>query len=301
MITVMTHMDADGVISLSLFLKKIGGAKVRAYFTSPVQLRDTICRSASGKRSLGELYIFDIAGENRAIYAAAMYDMVVWIDHHEWSPEVSLPHVKIHIDSKAKSAAKVVAEFFGISSKLVDIANQIDTNDVKDEIAENIRTIIGALRWKYSGRELNIKLYKLAEELMNEDFKNLAQYNDMIKEYGAWLDNLKKRVEKEIKIFKVKDLKVAVFEALESVPVYIISNMLSNDPRGPFDIILVLIYRAGKYNPATKMEFRTHTDVDVLKIAKFYGGGGHRKASGVTVNDIVTVPEILNAIELLYS
>ncbi len=301
MITVMTHMDADGVISLSLFLKKIGGARVRAYFTSPVQLRDTICRSVSGKKVLGELYVFDMAGEHRAIYAAAIYDRVVWIDHHEWKPEIELPHVKIHIDSKAKSAAQVVSEFFGISSPLVEIANQIDTNAVEDEMTERVRTTIGALRWKYSGRELNQKLYKLAEELMREDFSVLEQYNEIVKNYEEWLKDLKNRVDRDIKIFIVKNLKVAVFETLEPVPVYVISNMLADSEKGPFDMLIVLIHRVGRYHPATKMEFRTHTDVDVLKIAKFYGGGGHRKASGATVEDIVTVPELLNAIELLYS
>ncbi len=301
MITVMTHMDADGVISLSLFLKKIGGARVRAYFTSPVQLRDTICRSVSGKKVLGELYVFDMAGEHRAIYAAAIYDSVVWIDHHEWKPEIELPHVKIHIDSKARSAAQVVSEFFGISSPLVEIANQIDTNAVEDEMAERVRTTIGALRWKYSGRELNQKLYKLAEELMKEDFSVLEQYNEIVKNYEEWLKDLKNRVDRDIKIFIVKNLKVAVFETLEPVPVYVISNMLADSEKGPFDMLIVLIHRVGRYHPATKMEFRTHTDVDVLKIAKFYGGGGHRKASGATVEDIVTVPELLNAIELLYS
>ena len=297
----MTHMDADGVISLSLFLQKIGGAKIRAYFTSPVQLRDSICHSVKGKKNLGELYIFDMAGEHRAIYAAAMYDLVVWIDHHEWEPEIELPHVKIHIDSKAKSAAQVVAKYFGVSSPLVEIANQIDTNNVKDEIAEKIRTIIGALRWRYSGRDLNMKLYKLAEELMKEDFSLLKQYENINQEYLEWIETLKRKVQREIKIFRVKNLKIAVFETLESVPVYIISNMLSQNPEGPFDILLIMIHRIGRYHPATKMEFRTHTDVDVLKIAKFYGGGGHKKASGATVEDIVTVPEVLNAIELLYS
>ncbi len=301
MITVMTHMDADGVISLSLFLKKISGARVRAYFTSPVQLRDTICRSVSGKKVLGELYVFDMAGEHRAIYAAAIYDSVVWIDHHEWKPEIELPHVKIHIDSKARSAAQVVSEFFGISSPLVEIANQIDTNAVEDEMAERVRTTIGALRWKYSGRELNQKLYKLAEELMKEDFSVLEQYTEIVKNYEEWLKDLKNRVDRDIKIFIVKNLKVAVFETLEPVPVYVISNMLADSEKGPFDMLIVLIHRVGRYHPATKMEFRTHTDVDVLKIAKFYGGGGHRKASGATVEDIVTVPELLNAIELLYS
>jgi len=70
------------------------------------------------------------------------------------------------------------------------------------------------------------------------------------------------------------------------------------------DIIIVLIYRTvgeKSRRSVTKLEFRTHTDMDVLKIAKFYGGGGHKRASGASVGDIVTVPEILKTIELLYT
>ncbi len=298
MITVMTHMDADGVISLSLFLKKIGGARIRVYFTSPVQLRDTICHSIIKRRDLGELYIFDMAGEHRAIYAAAIYDSVLWIDHHQWNPEIELPHVKIVIDSSAKSAADVVARYFGLSSPLVELANQIDVNDVRDEVAEKIRLIIGALRWKFHGRELNLKLEKLSRELMTEDFQLLNQYNEIIEEYRGWLSSLEERVRKETKIFSVKGLKIAIFETIESVPVYVVSNILSERDR--FDMIIVLIHKITRGGTVTKMEFRTHTDVDVLKIAKFYGGGGHKLASGASVSDIVTIPEILNAIDLLY-
>ncbi len=298
MITVMTHMDADGVISLSLFLKKIGGPKVRVYFTSPAQLRDTICHSVMRRRELGELYIFDIAGENRAVYAAAIYDRVVWIDHHQWEPEIKLPHVEIVIDATAKSAADVVSRYFGIESPLVELANQIDVNDVQDENAEKIRMIIGALRWKFYGRELNFKLEKLARELMNEDLTFLKEYDEIVNEYAKWIQELQERVKKETKVFKVKNLKIAIFETTESVPVYIISNVLSE--KETYDMIIVLIHKIGRSGTITKMEFRTHTDIDVLKIAKFYGGGGHRLASGASVSDIITIPEILNAIDLLY-
>lgn len=298
MITVMTHMDADGVISLSLFLKKIGGARIRVYFTSPVQLRDTICHSVIQRRDLGELYIFDLAGEHRAIFAAAMYDSVTWIDHHQWISEIELPHVKIIIDPKAKSAAEVAGRYFKIDSKLIDIANQIDTNNVREDMAEKIRMIIGALRWKYYGKELNIKLEKLARELMMEDFSLLEDYNEMIEGYENWLIQLKEKIRKETKFFNVKGMKIAIFETIEPVPVYVVSNVLSESEK--VDLIVVLIHKISRGKPVTKMEFRTHTDVDVLKIAKFYGGGGHKKASGASVGDIVTIPEVLNAVDLLY-
>ncbi len=297
MITAMTHMDSDGVISLTLFLKKIGGAKIRVYFTSPVQLRDTICRSVLRRKNLGELYIFDLAGENNAIYAAAIYDRVLWIDHHDWEPEHTPQHVEIIIDKKAKSAARVVSRYFGIESHLVDLADQIDTNSVKDEDAEKIRTVIGALRHRFSGMELNKKLYKLARELMDEDMSVLDSYKDLMEEYQSWINKVLEHARKNIKTFHVGKMKVAVYETMETVPVYLIGNEVEDD----VDIIVVLIHRLGRENPSTKLEFRTHTDVDVLKLAKFFGGGGHRKASGASVNDIVTIPEILKAIELLYS
>ncbi len=297
MITAMTHMDSDGVISLSLFLKKIGGARIRVYFTSPVQLRDTICRSVLHLKNLGELYIFDLAGENKAVYAASIYDRVVWIDHHDWEPENKPEHVEIIIDKKAKSAARVVARYFNLDSFLVDLADQIDSNSVKDEDAEKIRTVIGALRYGFSGVELNRKLYKFARELMNEDLSVLESYKNIVDKYTKWLEKVIENVKKGTKIFHVADMKVAIYETMEAVPVYLISNEIDDD----VDIIVILIHWLGKEKPTTKLEFRTHTDVDVLKIAKFFGGGGHKKASGASVRDIVTIPEVLKAIELLYT
>ncbi len=299
MITVMTHMDSDGVISLALFLKAINRLKVRAYFTSPVQLRDTICMSIQHKKSLGELYIFDLAGENKAVYAAAIYDKVLWIDHHEWHPDVDFEHVEVVIDDKAKSAANVVARYFKISSPLVELADQIDTNSVKDENAERIRLIVGAIRYRYSGIELTSHLKNLAYDLSMEDMSVLSKYDDIVSEYSQWVEELKRTAKEKTKIFHVGNLKVGIYETTESIPVYLVGNELDDD----LDIIVILIHRIpreGTRKSITKLEFRTHTDKDVLKIAKFYGGGGHKKASGASVNDIITIPEILKAIELLY-
>ncbi len=297
MITVMTHMDSDGIISLAFLLKHLSLIKVRAFFTSPVQLRDTICRSLNKKTNPGELYIFDLAAEHNAIYAAAIYDSVLWIDHHEWAPNVELPHVKIIIDSHAKSAASVVARHLGIDSPLVNLADEIDTNNIKSPEAEKIRLAVGALRFRFTGVELQKVLKKFAYELAEKELDALKEYEDYMNEYKLWLDLLRKNAKEKTKIFNVNGLKVAVFEATESVPVYAISNELDDD----IDILVVLVYYANGPKSQTKLEFRTRTDVNVLKIAKFYGGGGHVKASGATVYDIITVPEVLKTIELIYS
>ncbi len=300
MITVMTHTDSDGIISLALFLKKMQSIRVRTYFTTPVQLRDMICQSVRGKRSMGELYIFDLAGENKAIYAAAIYDKVIWIDHHQWEPQHVPEHVKVVIDKNAKSAAHVVADFFELSSPLVELADQIDTNAVKDELAEKIRETVGALRYAYYGRELNEKFKKLAYELATEELGVLDNYSDLRKDYGVWIEKLKEEAKQKIKYYTVENIKVAVFEATEHIPVYLISNELPDD----VDIFTVIIHMPPKERrrtPITKLEFRTRTDKNVLKIAEFYGGGGHRQASGASVRDIITVPELLNTIQLIYT
>ncbi len=298
MITVMTHIDSDGVLSFAIFLKKMKGIKVRGYFTTPVQLRDTICYSTLRKRELGELYIFDIAGENRALYAAAMYDRVTWIDHHNWEPEATLEHVRVVIDKNAKSAAHVVAEYFDVDSPLIPLADEIDTNSIKTEEGELIRTTVGAIRFRFSGAELGKMLYKLAYDLMSEDLSRLDRYRELVEDYRQFIKELKERVRKNVKYYRVKNRKVAVFETTESVPVYALTEEIEKDT----DLIAVMVYRTDNARrTTTKLEFRTNTDMDVLKIARFYGGGGHVKASGATVPGAITVPELLRAVELLYS
>ncbi len=298
--TVLTHLDADGVICLSLFFMKFPDSKPRVYFTSPIQLRDTICTSVRHRRELGNLYIFDIANENRAIYAAAMYDKVLWIDHHRWDPEISFPHVEVVVDSSARSAADVVAKYFSLETPLVSIANEIDTNSVRTEEAEKLRTVIGALRWKYSGRELTSRLYKLARELTSGDLSFLDSYG-CVEEYKEWLREVGNRAVESLSVYRSAGLKIAVVETIESMPVYMLTNLLEEHEEAPFDIILVILRKVVKGKAVTKMEFRTQTDINVLKLAKMFGGGGHVKASGATVDGIITVPEILRAVEMLYS
>ena len=51
----------------------------------------------------------------------------------------------------------------------------------------------------------------------------------------------------------------------------------------------------------TKLEFRTQTDQDLLNLAKLFGGGGHKFASGATVMEGLDVKDLIKAIETFYT
>ena len=53
--------------------------------------------------------------------------------------------------------------------------------------------------------------------------------------------------------------------------------------------VLVLFKEVGKER--TRINFRSRGEVDVNKIARFFGGGGHKRASGTTLNDNINRAE----------
>ena len=140
---------------------------------------------------------------------------------------------------------------------------------------------------------------QLAIDINKEDFDYLKEkYREMEEEYQRHIEKIAYDVRNNTRIYTVKNLKVGIYETTESIPVYVATNELEDRE---LDILIVVSYRMNRHGkPYTKLEFRTHTGKDVLKIAKFFGGGGHMLASGATVPEIVTITDILNVISMLY-
>ncbi len=298
MTCVITHMDSDGVISLS-FILRVRRVE-RVYFTSPTQLKDTLCYSMIGNKNLEEVIVADLTGNRETLILSSVYQSALWLDHHEWEDDLKIPeNVEVVVKPESKSAARVVAEYFGIESKLVDMADEIDTNSVESEEARFIRNVVGAIRLNYHGMKLNEKLMQFALDLNKEDFSLLKEkYGEMEEEYQKHIERIANQVREKTRIYNIANLKVGIFETTESIPVYVATNELEDKE---LDILIVVSYRMNRNGkPYTKLEFRTHTGKDVLKIAKFFGGGGHILASGATVPEIVTVTDILNVISMLY-
>ncbi len=296
---IISHGDVDGVCSVALFYKSRKSSRIPVIFTSPAALKDAMCRSMI-KRKLDELYIFDLSGSRETVRIASAWKKVIWLDHHSWKPEDSFDNVEIVI-KPYESAAKVVAEYFGIEDEIVKIANEIDTNSIVSSEAEYLRNLLGAVKWKFnSSRELNSKLREIAKEIAFHgiyEIQTKENYGKMIQEFNEFIEKALSDVFQKVKIAHVKNKKIAIYESTKFLPVYAITEKLYKHEEAPFDVIAVISYRATRTNVFTKIEFRTQTGVNVKKIAEILKGGGHEMAAGATVEELYTGERLIELIK----
>lgn len=299
---VISHGDADGICCVALFYKAKKSSRIPVIFTSPAALKDTLCRSMV-KRKLDELYIFDLSGTKETVRIASAWEKVIWLDHHSWKPEDKFENMEIII-KPYESATKAVAEYFGIKDKIVDIANEIDTNSVISSEAEFLRNLIGAIKWKFNAKkELNSKLREISKEIAFrgiDELQTKENYSRLIQEFNEFIERSLSEMIQKIKIETVNGMRIAIYESTKFLPVYAITEKLSKHKEAPFDIIAVIFYRVSGRGVLTKIELRTHTGVNVKKIAEMLSGGGHEMAAGATVGELYTGTRLIELIKNLH-
>jgi nanoRNase/pAp phosphatase (c-di-AMP/oligoRNAs hydrolase) len=295
---VISHGDCDGVASVAMLYKAKRSSHIPTFFTSANLFKDTLCR-AMVKRKLDELYIFDLAGNKQTIRIASAFSKVTWIDHHEWYEKENFDNMEFVLE-KTPSTCQLVAKHFGIESELIELVNQVDTNNIKSEDAEFLRDLIGSIKWKFSRNyvEVNRKLREISRDLAFKELQELqanVNFAELINEYKKWLEEVEKSVAEKIKVTELNGLKIAIYESLNFVPVYLVCNKLKEHELAPFDLIAVICYRKNPFGKiSTKIELRTHTQKEVIKIAKLLNGGGHSVAAGISVNDLFTGNQLLD-------
>ncbi|HDM35834.1 MAG TPA: phosphoesterase [Candidatus Syntrophoarchaeum butanivorans] len=275
----VTHADADGVLSLAT-LMMVMGDRMRVYFSHPNGLLSTLKRIESEK-----LYIFDIAGSKESIIEAARSGEVLWIDHHIWEPQIRPENVSFCIDSSAKSACSLVSRYFNITA-FEKIADEIDTNTVTSSEADKVRKIIGHFKGM---KDSNRHFLHFAKKLAERGLEALEDYREEIIAYEDELRSFEELVKRYSRVKQVNGVKIAVVRTPRRIPVYVAYNVLTRHDEAPFDIIIVTS------RMSDRVELRTHTGYDVLRIARIFGGGGHRVASGARAD----VEDVLTAISFL--
>ncbi|MEM4083866.1 MAG: hypothetical protein QW752_02320, partial [Thermoplasmata archaeon] len=140
----ITHFDSDGIISAYLINKYVERTK-RVMFSNANKIKDTIARSLIEEWEIEKLYILDISGNEKAFRVASVYNNVIWIDHHEWTVECKYKNIEITL-SNDFSAASVISKKYGISDRLVEIADHLDQNTPKNEVEEGFRDLISSIR-----------------------------------------------------------------------------------------------------------------------------------------------------------
>jgi nanoRNase/pAp phosphatase (c-di-AMP/oligoRNAs hydrolase) len=289
----ITHTDSDGVITAYLINKYVERSK-RIMFSNPSRIKDTILRSLIEEWEIKRLYVLDISGNERALRVASIYDYVVWIDHHEWIPENKYKNIEITIENEP-SAARVVSKKYGIEDPIVDFADHLDQNSPQNDLEVDFRDLISSIRNSYQ-RERDHILEKIVFDMMDNDLKTIIDLNKKnIENFRIEMERLKSRIRENIKNIKVNDKNVYIVETDKNIPVYKIQEIVPKD----WDLIVVIYKRIRGSYTSWKIEFRSR-ELDILPVAKLFGGGGHKKAAGANIIYNFEIDQLLRAISIFY-
>ena len=287
----IAHADSDGIISTALLLKVENQNKFKLVFSSASKLKHSLVNLIIKNLNKNELYIFDLSGSEITLALASGFEHVIWIDHHVWE-DLSVPKNVEVLVRESESAAKLVAEYFGIEDELVKIANEIDRNKVKSKEAKFLRDLISSIKWKFATnfRKQEQIYKKIALTLAFDELNNLkTQFNELLQEFNGWLKGFEEEFSKNLEFHELNGLKIAIYQNSNFIPIYWLLDKIKEK----IDILVVLSYLRNK----TKIELRSVTGKNILPLAKFYGGGGHKVACGATVNNLIKKEEILEKIK----
>ena len=280
------HWDVDGIACLSMLYKKFGD-KFKVYFSSPRLINNTLIKVIENNDKEEELYITDIAPNQESIYLSSYFKKVYWIDHHEKNFNEITPRVNVYIKNY-KSAARVLSEYLNVEFKYLDIIDDIDSGEIKNDIERNFVDYIVSIRYFYP-KSYDLYFVSIAKNILNKDIKEIIDY-DIIKRFRKELNEIYKNLDKNITIIN-KKYKIYIIKLDKNIPSNYILEYIKEKIRDNPDFIITL------YEKSKRGEIRTLNNKDVIKIAKLLNGGGHKYAAGFTFNNEKEVYEkILNNI-----
>ncbi|MEM4160801.1 MAG: hypothetical protein QW531_02335 [Thermoplasmata archaeon] len=295
---IVTHHDADGILCAATLMKAIP-KKFWVYFSSPNRLFSTLCSIALNSEGKDTVYICDISGTKKTLGCAALFDMVFWLDHHIWEDLRAPENVTLVVDAESKSAARVVGNYTGFG-EFGDIADEIDTNNVVTEVAERFRAITFGIKMLYPRNEVYRALYDLTAGIAEKGIGVIYRpiFDELLAKYTVVMEASIGKVLQSKKDFIFGNRKVSIISMPESLPIAPLFNRIENSG---IDVLVFVLQQMDENNgPRTKLEFRTQTGTDVLKIARAFGGGGHMAASGATVKGVLSTEQILERIRGTY-
>ena len=276
MTILITHWDADGIFCLYLFYKKFG-EDIKVYFSGPRKIEVTLLKVIKENDKSETLYITDITATQEAIYLSSYFKSAIWIDHHIWNNIEFTSRTKAYV-KPYKSAARVVAEYFGIEDLYLDFVDNIDSNQVSNDVERDFRDLIAAIRNEYP-KSYEVWFKDIAKKLYNG-----KSPDDIIKEYKSLLDRFReflRKVEDTIvlntKLVKIGGSEFFIVNVQYNIPSFYIVETLQKRIKPKLDYVIILY--------GDRAEIRTTNNKDVLKIAKAFGGGGHKFAAGFNIQD----------------
>jgi len=285
----ITHWDADGIFCLYLFYKKFGD-KFTVYFSGPRSINRTLAKFIYDNKNNDEIYIADIAPNQNAIYLSACFNKAHWIDHHQNDNFEIPPNVEVYI-KKYKSAARVVAEYFGLDDVYLDFIDDIDSNDIKSELERDFRDMITGIRF-FNPKTYPIYFSNIAKELyLGFRIEEIIEKRrDILNRYRNYLKEKEDYIILSTRVLDIYGKKVFIVDMEYNIPSFNVLDVLQKRLGKNLDYVFILYENRG--------EIRTTTGKNVLEIARCLGGGGHLYAAGFQYeNKDIAVKRIKECLE----
>lgn len=198
---------------------------------------------------------------------------VLNIDHHVSNTNFGDVNV---VDPDASATGELVYELV----KAMDIS--IDKN-----IAENLYTAISTDTGSFKYDSTTSKTHRIVAELLDTGIdKNKININ-IYENMSFSKMNLLREAFKTLETFKGK--RIATMEVTQDMLSETETSM--EDAEGiisfirNLDTVEVAVLLKERKEKSIKVSLRTKKDVDASKICKIFGGGGHKRAAGCTINE----------------
>ncbi|MEM1782451.1 MAG: DHHA1 domain-containing protein [Nanopusillaceae archaeon] len=267
----ITHWDADGIFCLYLFYKKFGDT-FKVYFSGPRTINKTLAKLIFEGKNDEDLYITDIALNQEGIFLSSCFKKAFWIDHHHSNDFEKTSRINLYILNE-KSAARVVSKFLNLEDSLVEIADNIDSNNIEKEIERDFRDLISAIRF-YNPKTYPIFFISIAKELyLGEKIEKIIEKRaEILKRFRNFLKEKEDKIILSSKIYNFNNAKVLIVDLDDNIPSFTILDILKKRIKENLDYVIILYENRG--------EVRTTTGKKVIDLAKYLGGGGHIYAAG---------------------
>lgn len=315
MILLITHNDLDGISCNIVLESLVNGYKegIKTIFCDYDTINEEVIQAIKEHTKYDRIYITDISvSEDVAIELDKIGDKVKLIDHHKtalWLNKYKWATVKdsyidennvvkkvsgaslfldtllnnelqySEVDGKISLASNLLdMRQMDALTKYVDMVRLYDTwewkskNDVKPLQLNNLFKIYGRLLFH------NKMMYKLSNgdtEIINKNDLNLLKIEDFR------IDNYIKAKIDKVKIIEKNGKKIGILQCDNYISET--GNRLCEHYKDEIDFIAII--------SDTKISLRSidkgddNKTVDVSKIAKMYGGGGHKHAAGFTIDE----------------
>ena len=285
------HHDLDGLTSLALVLLALGfglGNFVNILFV-PHDPNEEFQKIEADK-----IIIVDIAITQKTWGSIQnLHGIVLWIDHHKPFQELSSlkfpENVQIVLDPSSPSAVLLVQKYFNqndeIANKLVELGTKADTWKL-EPLVESWMNLDTA--FSYYQKDKTILIQKLAEG----DFEIKGELKEVLEKYLKEKEEAKKELIKNAIVRNIKGHTIAIGFSPEILSGSESADIVLKTTNSEVQIIV---------KPQGWMSFRRRKDsnINLIELAKLFGGGGHEYASGAELGRAVNsenFPEIAEEI-----